>query len=121
LVRGETRAVRRWLQGYSRNLNGVGSRSEPLWRTQFAGENLPGGVIGFQDLLELRLVVAFVRQGVSLKTIRATVEFATQHFGASYPLTNKRFLTDGKRIFLEALEATGEARMIDVLRKQYVF
>jgi len=67
-------------------------------------------------------VSAFVRHGVDLKVIRATVEAAARNFGKDYPLTNQQFLTDGKRIFLQAVEAaTGEPRMIDVLRKQFVF
>jgi uncharacterized protein (DUF433 family) len=122
LVGVEPRAVRRWLQGYGRKYKGDRVRSGPLWRTQFLGEELPDEVIGFRDLLELRMVAAFVRHGVDLKVIRATVEAAARTFGKDYPLTSQKFLTDGKRIFLEAVgEATGEPHMIDVLRKQFVF
>lgn len=118
----EPRAIRRWLQGYSRKYKGESVRSEPLWRTQLRDEGLPDEVIGFRDLLELRMVAAFVRHGVDLKVIRATVDAAARNFGADYPLTSRKFLTDGKRIFLQAIErATGEPRLIDVLRKQYVF
>lgn len=122
LVGAEPRAIRRWLQGYSRKYKGESVRSEPLWRTQLRDEGLPDEVIGFRDLLELRMVAAFVRHGVDLKVIRATVDAAARNFGADYPLTSRNFLTDGKRIFLQAIEqATGEPRLIDVLRKQYVF
>ena len=122
LVDVEPRAIRRWLQGYSRKHKGESVRSEPLWRTQLRDEGLPDEVIGFRDLLELRMVAAFVRHGVDLKVIRATVDAAARNFGADYPLTSRNFLTDGKRIFLQAIEqATGEPRLIDVLRKQYVF
>jgi uncharacterized protein (DUF433 family) len=121
LVGVEPRAVRRWLQGYSWKHGTGRASSAPLWRTQLSDEELPGEVIGFRDLLELRLVAAFVAHGVGLKTIRATVDEAAQTFGGAYPLTNHRFLTDGKRIFLDAVEATGERSMRDVLSKQYVF
>jgi len=122
LVDAEPRAIRRWLQGYSRKYKGEIVRSEPLWRTQLRDEDLPDEVIGFRDLLELRMVAAFVRHGVDFKIIRETVDAAARNFGQDYPLTNRNFLTDGKRIFLDAVEqATGEARLIDVLRKQYVF
>jgi uncharacterized protein (DUF433 family) len=122
LVGEEPRALRRWLQGYSRKYKGERVRSEPLWETQLKNEGLPEDVIGFRDLLELRMVSAFVRHGVDLKVIRATVESASKDFGQDYPLTNQQFLTDGKRIFLQAIErSTGEPRMIDVLRKQFVF
>lgn len=122
LVGAEPRALRRWVQGYSRQYKGEKVRSEPLWETQLKDEGLPEDVIGFRDLLELRMVSAFVRHGVDLKVIRATVDAASKNFGRDYPLTNQQFLTDGKRIFLQAIElATGEPRMIDVLRKQFVF
>jgi len=118
----EARAARRWLKGYSRRYKGEPVQSAPLWHTQLESEDLPDDIIGFRDLLELRMVAAFVRHGVALQVIRATVDAATRDFGASYPLTNQRFLTDGKRIFLEAIErATGEPRMIDLLKKQFVF
>jgi uncharacterized protein (DUF433 family) len=122
LVGEEPRALRRWLLGYSRLYKGEKVRSFPLWDTQLKDEGLPDDVIGFRDLLELRMVSVFVRHGVDLKVIRATVDAATQFFGKGYPLTNHQFLTDGKRIFLQAMEqTTGQARMIDVLKKQFVF
>ncbi len=122
LVGAQPRALRRWVQGYSRRYKGEQVRSEPLWKTQLKDEDLPDDVIGFRDLLELRMVAAFVRHGVSLKVIRATVEAASQYFGQDYPLTNRQFRTDGKRIFLQALkEASEEELLIDVLREQFVF
>ncbi|MDQ2990202.1 MAG: hypothetical protein M3R60_13975, partial [Pseudomonadota bacterium] len=69
LVGEEPRALRRWLQGYSRKSNGERVRYEPLWETQLKNEGLPEDVIGFRDLLELRMVSAFVRHGVDLKVI----------------------------------------------------
>jgi uncharacterized protein (DUF433 family) len=122
LVGAQPRAIRRWLQGYPRKYKGSNVRSEPLWKTQLSEEGLPDEVIGFRDLLELRMVAAFVRYGVNLKVIRATVDQAARDFGTDYPLTNQKFLTDGKRIFLQAhAQVTGESRLIDVLGKQYVF
>jgi uncharacterized protein (DUF433 family) len=121
LVGVQPRAVRRWLHGYSWKHGDGRAASQPLWRTQLSHQALPDESIGFRDLLELRLVAAFVAHGVGLKTIRATVVEAAQIFGGAYPLSNHRFLTDGKRIFLDAVEVTGERSMSDVLRKQFVF
>jgi uncharacterized protein (DUF433 family) len=122
LVGAETRALRRWLCGYNRNDHGKHMRSEPLWTTQLVDQDLPGEVIGFRDLLEARMVTAFVQHGVDLRVIRATIEAATQYYGKDYPLTQQAFLTDGKRIFLDAIEAnSGEHKMIDVIGRQFVF
>ena len=118
LVGADPRTLRRWLQGYDR----AQTHHAPLWKTQLKDEGLPEEVIGFKDLLELRMVAAFVRHGVSLRTIRATVEVAARDFGMDYPLTSQQFLTDGRRIFLHALEATDDSeKLIDVLHKQFVF
>lgn len=68
------------------------------------------------------MVTAFVHHGVSINVIRATITAAAQQFGKDYPLTQRAFLTDGKRIFLNAVEEhTGDQKMIDVVGKQFVF
>lgn len=118
----EPRKVRRWLKGYSWSYRDGRSYSGPLWHTRFEEEHLPGDrVISFFDLLELRMVAEFVKHGVSLKVIRATIEVATKEFGSHYPLSNRRFLTDGQRIFVQAIEASsGDEKMIDVVKRQFV-
>ena len=121
LIGADRRAIRRWLLGYDYRYRGEKRHSQPLWRAQFSDEDLPFPVIGFYDLLELRLVNAFAQHGVALQTIRATADFARSLFATDYPLTSKRFLTDGRRIFLEALEQTGEIRLLDIPRQQFVF
>lgn len=123
LVRQEPRTVRRWLKGYSWKYRDGRSYSGPLWHTQFEDEGLPGErVISFRDLLELRMVAEFVKHGVNLKVIRATIEVASEEFGSAYPLSNRKFLTDGKRIFMQAVEeATGHEKVIDVAGRQFVF
>jgi uncharacterized protein (DUF433 family) len=122
LVGVDARKVRRWMLGYDwTHKGGERGHSQPLWRTQFAGEDLPRDVIGFRDLLELRLVAAFAQHGVSLITIRATANAAREYLNSDYPLTTKRFLTDGRRIFMEAVASTGEPHMMDLVHKQFVF
>jgi uncharacterized protein (DUF433 family) len=122
LIGEQPRALHRWLRGYSRKNKGEQVRSAALWETQLKDQGLAGDVIGFRDLLEVRLVSAFVRHGVDLRVIRATLEAAARDFGQEYPLSSKQFLTDGKRIFLQAIEeTTGEAQLVDVLRRQFVF
>ena len=119
----ESRTVRRWLKGYSWKYRDGRSYSGPLWQTQYEREELPGGrVISFQDLLQLRTVGEFAKHGVHLKVIRATIEAATRDLNSAYPLTVRKFLTDGKRIFMEAIEeATGSEKLVDIVRGQFVF
>ncbi len=78
-------------------------------------------ILSFKDLLELRTVARFVQQGVSLRVVRATIEVAREYLG-DYPLHSRRFVTDGRKIFLEAVERAGEdAKMLDVRERQFAF
>jgi len=76
LLRTAPRNIARWLDGYSyRGADGNPMKTSPLWRTQFPrlGDALE---IGFRDLIELRFVLAFVRQNVPLNVIRRCLENA---------------------------------------------
>lgn len=116
-----SRDLRRWLDGYtytSRESN-ERIRSTPLWATELAGEEVEG--ISFHDLLEVRFVAAFRKFGVSLQTIRCASQHARDIFDHPYPFTCKRFQTDGRTIFAEAIEETGETQFLDLVKKQYAF
>ena len=121
LVGAEARTVRRWLKGYSWKYKDGRRISGPLWPMQYADDDELGGgqVLSFRDLLELRTVARFVQQGVSLKVIRATIDVAREYLG-DYPLHSRRFVTDGRKIFMEAVERAGEApRLLDVHKRQF--
>jgi uncharacterized protein (DUF433 family) len=76
-------------------------------------------VLGFHDLLELRTVARFVDHGVSLRVIRATIDVAREYLGA-YPLQSRRFVTDGRKIFMEAVERSGEdPKLLDIRGRQF--
>lgn len=115
LTGAPSREVSRWLFGYSFK----DGASPPLWKTQLS--EIDEKVIGFRDLMELRVVKAFRTHDVSLKVIRAAIENARQIFGTDYPFTANRFLTDGRSIFYEALKAHGEIELTDLVRRQIVF
>ncbi|MEJ8852640.1 DUF433 domain-containing protein [Variovorax rhizosphaerae] len=121
LIRAEPRAVRRWMCGYTRK-HGDGRRySGPLWRTQLDGADFDQAAIGFRDLMELRLVRAFADAGVSVPVIRATIDAARADLNTDYPLTTRRFMTDGKRIYESAIDEVGDEMLTDVQAKQIVF
>lgn len=121
LVGADLRTVRRWLRGYSWK-HGEGRRvSGPLWNLEYADDEelADDQVLGFRDLLELRTVAKFVNQGVPLTVVRATIEVAREYLG-DYPLHSRRFVTDGRKIFLEAVERAGEdPRLLDVRGRQF--
>lgn len=115
------RDLRRWLDGYSYKDRNSKERIEslPLWDTELVDDEIEG--ISFHDLLEVRFVNAFRTHGVSLRTIRSASLHARQLFNHPYPFTCKRFRTDGRTIFAEALEENGETQFLDLVRKQYAF
>lgn len=112
-----SRDLRRWLKGYSSGAECVWH--EPLWQSELAATDMDG--IGFHDLLEARFVREFRKYGISLQAIRHASEYARDLFRHAYPFTNRRFQTDGRTIFLSALNETGETRLLDLTKKQYAF
>lgn len=107
--------VKRWLFGYKGK---EGRFHEPLWQAELCEEAKKS--IGFRDLMELRIVSAFVRKGVPLQVIRQALINSKQIFGTEYPLTSRKFLTDGRSIYHEALEGETE-ELTDLVKRQLVF
>lgn len=120
LIGTEAREIKRWLFGYRYNVQD-GKRSQPpLWNPQVAEPDT--FVIGFHDLMELRFVKAFMSKGVTLPVVRAALANAREFFGGvSYPFSNRRFLTDGRRIYTNAVEAHGGDALIDLAKRQLAF
>lgn len=117
----ESGRLRRWLRGHAYRSKGAETRriSDPLWPSPLLGDDLDA--LSFGDLLEVRFVEAFRRHGVSLQTIRVAAQHARELFHTQYPFTNRRFQTDGRAVFAEAIRETGESEMMDLAKKQYVF
>jgi len=115
LTGAQARDVSRWLFGHTFK-GGVGA---PLWTPQLAG--LDTKVVGFRDLMELRIVQAFRDHNVPVRVIRAAIDGAKAMFGTEYPFTAHRFLIDGKSIFSKALQEHGGAEMLDLAKRNWVF
>ncbi len=130
LIGAERRSIRRWLFGYDytarRHGEAVHKHSGPLWHTQYEPDELGEPVLGFMDLLELRVVHRFVACGVPLIVVRRCLQTARDLFGTDYPLTRQRFATDGATIFHQALSEglDGDepgAAMLNLRSRQYAF
>jgi len=122
LIGANPRAVSRWMHGYQRKgQDGLRRTTAPLWKTQLADEDFSVPAVGFRDLMELRFVNAFVQAGVSLHVIKATIDSARGLWKTDYPLTLRRFRTDGKVIFESAVNESGDEVLTDVRKRQVVF
>jgi uncharacterized protein (DUF433 family)/DNA-binding transcriptional MerR regulator len=118
-IGAKSRDLRRWMLGYSHNDKaGQETFSAPLWNGQLTESDIDG--IGFKDLVELRFIRTFRDEGVSMPLIRRTLEVAQERLATPYPFTCKRFRTDGKRIFMEVIEETGDESLVDVEKQQNV-
>ena len=126
LVGTETRTIRRWVHGYSRPALGSSAdntapkKSVPLWQTQY-GSGERSNIVGFRDLLELRVVNEFVKHGVPLIVVRECLNSAKKLLGVDHPFTQSRFATDGKTIYADLLKNVTEPELVDLRKKQIVF
>lgn len=79
-------------------------------------------VISFLDLMELRFVSYFREKGVSLQAIRSAARILRNESGKRHPFIAMRnkFITDGRRIFLQAAAEVGDRKTIDIIYRQYV-
>lgn len=123
LLRVSAKSINRWLGGYSyRDKDGRAVTAQPLWLPEIPrfGSNLE---LSFRDLIELRFVTAFVSQGVGLNVIRRCLENARRILDEARPLATRKFRTDGRTIFLEALAQEGEDAngVIDLMDNQLAF
>lgn len=113
-----TPRIRRWLTGYTFASRVAQRSSSPVWERQIVSS---GGelVLSFRDLLEVRFVDAFRRHGVSWKVIRLAAERAAGVIEDSHPFSTRRFKTDGRSIFAEIVQKTGEESLLDLAKSQY--
>jgi len=125
LIRAPARSVRRWVCGYDYSVTKNNARqdhhSEPLWQTEYPDDAFDEKVLGFRDLLELRVVREFVNHGVPLLIVRRCLETAQQIYGDPYPMTTHRFATDGKTVFVQVVKGGVEKELLDLRKRQIVF
>jgi uncharacterized protein (DUF433 family) len=110
--------IRRWLGGYDYRFKDEVYHMSPLWKPQLPPDE-EHIQLGFRDLIELRFVKAFIASGLTLITIRTCLEFARKCVEDERPFSTRRFQTDGKTIFLESVEQSGQTQLLDLKTKQY--
>lgn len=110
--------LRRWLLGYRRSKGDSARTSPPLWTPEPQAAGIDG--LSFHDLLEARFVKHFRGLGISLQVIRIAAQNGREILGSAYPFTCRGFQTDGRTIFADAIAASGDSKLIDLRRRQYV-
>jgi uncharacterized protein (DUF433 family) len=95
--------ARRWLDGYTYSTR-VGPRVAPPVASHRAGDRF----LTFEDLVEVAAIAAAIREGVTLRRVRAAVDYARELFKVGRPLLLERFLTDGRDLYLHELDVKDE-------------
>lgn len=112
--------ISRWLRGHRIN----GKLYEPLWTPEI-NLNDDRVLIGFRDLMEVRVVDAFIKVGLSAVRIRSAIQIARDALGREHPLSTNKFRTDGREIFLHVIEndeSGGQReRLLNLFKRQYEF
>lgn len=110
---GQPSKITAWLQGHQRGAAAIIKRQyEPIEGAQ---------ELGFWDLIEVRFVEHFRKQGVSLQALRKAAEQARKDFGHQHPfaMSNVKFLTDRVTVFSHAAQETGDKFLLNLVTKQY--
>ncbi len=109
--------VRRWMRGYTFVRKGEPRTSPPLILGEY-GSNEPGSIaLSFMDLVEVRFVDAFLKEGVRWRTLREAHHKAAKDLRATHPFATRKFATDGHSI----LARIGQAAIVDIVGGQLGF
>ena len=120
LTRISTGKIRRWIKGYDFRTSGSIRHSDAVWQ----GEIKPIDKrisLSFRDLLELRFVDAFIRAGVSWRTMRRAHTKAQDELQTTHPFCSNRMATDGKSILMRQAKEDSDEALINLLTDQKEF
>jgi uncharacterized protein (DUF433 family) len=66
--------------------------------------------LSYMQLIEVAVVAALRKEGVSLKRIRDAREYLSRTLRSEFPFAEYRFKTDGRRLFMDFAEVVGAKR-----------
>jgi hypothetical protein len=101
------------MEGYEYHDRGKLKRSEPIVQSTL-GRFTGSLALSFADLIEVRVLDAFLQVGCTWFEIRSSVEQARRMLNTTHPFSTKQFMTDGRRI----LAAVGGEEMLRVATGQ---
>ncbi len=120
LTRVSVGKIRRWLKGYNFKVGESVHHSDAVWQGELEPiENKLA--LSFRDLLELRFVDAFIRAGVSWRTMRGAHAKAQDELKTTHPFCSNRIATDGKNILLRQGEEDSDEALVNLVTNQREF
>jgi uncharacterized protein (DUF433 family)/DNA-binding transcriptional MerR regulator len=111
---GQPSRITAWLQGRA-NVN-----AGPVLARQYAP--IDGKQeLGFWDLIEVRFIDHFRKQGISLQSLRRAAETARRELNQQHPFATSRarFMTDRKTVFLATAKELNDTTLLDLVTRQF--
>jgi uncharacterized protein (DUF433 family) len=112
LIRSSEQKIRGWIAGYPR-------RGEPILKNEL--QVLDGKLaFSFINLMEMRFLAFFADEGIHLNSLRYMAREAQKILKRQHPFaTNTLFKTDGKRIYAEIIERSGDKKLYNLYARNF--
>jgi len=109
---GNPRVVIDWLRGRSAKGPVLLRQYEPIGSAQ---------ELGFLDLIEVRFIDHFRKQGYSLQSLRKAAEVARDELRTHHPfaLYGVKFIGERKDLFLKVAKDIGDNKLLNLVTRQY--
>jgi uncharacterized protein (DUF433 family) len=106
LTRVPRQTLANWVRGYRYRAGGKIVRAKPVIRTVGRSE-----AFTFMNLIEARVLSGFRHVGVPMQRVRKALDYAGRHAAnVEHLLASERLLTDGRDLFWEFQERSGDNR-----------
>jgi uncharacterized protein (DUF433 family) len=110
LLKVHPTTLNRWVRGYTYRLRHEGQVVETRKKQPVVRIYLPPIdnvlALSFVELIELRVIKAFIEKGLPLQRIRVAAERALEVFNTAHAFASRRVFTDGQTIFAELTAPT---------------
>jgi uncharacterized protein (DUF433 family) len=107
--------VREWFRGGAK-----GAARKPIFLGDY--EPVDGDyALSFHDLIDVLVAGQLREHGVSLRTLRLVCERLKLDLGTRHPFCRKELATDGKIVFLHAIDGGAREELSEVLTRRRVF
>jgi uncharacterized protein (DUF433 family) len=111
------RRLSRWVRGYTYWLRS-GTQSRRTRKPPIVATDLPrirGRVaFSFLELMELRVVLGFVQQGVPLQRVRGAARRVADLFDTTHPFAHRGLFTDRQQIFVDIADTEAQPGLLQV-------
>ncbi|MES2098007.1 MAG: DUF433 domain-containing protein [Pseudomonadota bacterium] len=103
--------LRGWLNGWANSASG------PIVERDFKNSR----TVSFLDLMEMRFIEAFRRQGVPMQTLRKAAMRARKEWDTEHPfaLSKAKYLTDRRHVFAQIAQQEGDQLTWDMVSGQH--